>query len=310
MRIVAENYGLASEQVNWLLDAADHPAVGTLYDPCNYHRIGEDPLSALKNLGQRVYHCHLKDAFYNAPRDPDSLFEGPRWPPSVAVGEGEIEWGPILSELATFYDGYLCIEYEIAKDVVRGTRRPSLPAGQQLGHHRDEPWYHQPHQRRWQNEARNRPYRSPHGLASDADGNLWVAESKFPALLKVTMDGGVTTVSKGNADLPFLWPNDLSFGPDGTIYMTDSGVLLDAFEGIEPPDAAYDMPIDGHVFRIDLVSGVCRLLDRGLRFANGIAFGPGGEDLYVSETLTGNVYRYKIVEGKVRGAAVVWQCDD
>lgn len=122
VRIVAENYGLASEQVNWLLDAADHPAVGTLYDPCNYHRIGEDPLSALKNLGQRVYYCHLKDAFHDDPRDPNSLFEGSRWPPSVAVGEGEIDWGPILSELSTFYDGCLCIEYEIAEDVMRGTR--------------------------------------------------------------------------------------------------------------------------------------------------------------------------------------------
>jgi sugar phosphate isomerase/epimerase len=122
VRIVVENYGLTSEQVNWLLDAADHPSVGTLYDPCNYHRIGEDPLSALKNLGPRVYYCHLKDAFRSDPRDPHSLFEGSRWPPSVAVGEGEIEWGPILSELATFYDGYLCIEYEIAQDVMRGTR--------------------------------------------------------------------------------------------------------------------------------------------------------------------------------------------
>ncbi len=122
VRIVAENYGLTSEQVKWLLDAADHPNVGTLYDPCNYHRIGEDPLSALRNLGQRVTYCHLKDAFYNDPRDPDSLFEGSRWPPSVAVGEGEIAWGPILSELSTFYHGYLCIEYEITKDVMHGTR--------------------------------------------------------------------------------------------------------------------------------------------------------------------------------------------
>ncbi|MFH1927369.1 MAG: sugar phosphate isomerase/epimerase family protein [Chloroflexota bacterium] len=122
VRIVVENYGLTSEQIKWLLDTADHPAVGTLYDPCNYHRIGEDPLSALKNLRECVYYCHLKDALRDDPRDPDSLFEGSRWAPSVAVGEGDIDWGPILAELATFYDGYLCIEYEITKDVMRGTR--------------------------------------------------------------------------------------------------------------------------------------------------------------------------------------------
>ena len=122
VRIAVENYGLTSEQVNWLLDKANHSAVGTLYDPCNYYRIGEDPLQALKNLGGRVSYCHLKDAFRNDPRSPDSLFKGSRWPPSEAVGEGEVDWGPILKELSTFYDGYLCFEYEIAEDVMRGTR--------------------------------------------------------------------------------------------------------------------------------------------------------------------------------------------
>ena len=122
IRIVIENYGLKSEHVNWLLDEADHLAVGTLYDPCNYARINEDPLAALKNLGERVYYCHLKDTLRNDPRDPAILFPGSRWAPSVAVGEGIIDWGPILAELATFYDGYLCIEYEVAEDVMRGTR--------------------------------------------------------------------------------------------------------------------------------------------------------------------------------------------
>ena len=141
----------------------------------------------------------------------------------------------------------------------------------------------------------------PNGLALDEDGNLWVAESRHPVLLRLTMEGALTTVSRGDPDVPFLWPNDLCFGPDGAIYMTDSGVLLEAFEGIEPPVAAYDVPVDGRVFRVDPVSGACRLLDRGLRFANGVAFGPGGEDLYVSETLTGNIYRYRIAGGWVEG---------
>jgi len=141
----------------------------------------------------------------------------------------------------------------------------------------------------------------PNGVALDGDGDLWVAESRFPALLKLTMDGEVTTVSKGHPDLPFLWPNDLCFSPDGAIYMTDSGILLADMQGIESPSAAYEVPIDGRIFRVDPVSGECTLLDQGLRFANGIAFGPGGEYLYASETLTGNIYRYRIVEGQVEG---------
>ena len=141
----------------------------------------------------------------------------------------------------------------------------------------------------------------PNGLALDAAGHLWVAESRFPALLKLTLEGVATTISQGSSDLPFLWPNDLCFGPDGALYMTDSGVLLDDFEGLQPPEAVYDVPVDGRVWHIDLRTGECAVLDRGLRFANGIAFGPGGEDLYVSETLTGNIYRYRIAEGNVEG---------
>lgn len=132
----------------------------------------------------------------------------------------------------------------------------------------------------------------PNGLALDRAGNLWVAESRHPALLKLAADGAVHEVTRGSADTPFLWPNDLCFGPDRCIYMTDSGVLLNDFEGIQPPTRAYEVDVDGHVFRIDPADGSVTLVDRGLRFANGIAFGPEAAHLYVSETLTGNIYRY------------------
>ncbi|NIA24468.1 MAG: SMP-30/gluconolactonase/LRE family protein [Gammaproteobacteria bacterium] len=141
----------------------------------------------------------------------------------------------------------------------------------------------------------------PNGLALDTDGNLWVAESEDQALLRVSPNGEITTIARGPSDLPFLWPNDLCFGPDGALYMTDSGVPLAAFEGIDPPEAAYDVSVDGRVYRIDPVSGECEVLDRGLQFANGIAWGPGGHQLYVSETLTGNIYRYKLEGARLVG---------
>lgn len=139
----------------------------------------------------------------------------------------------------------------------------------------------------------------PNGLALDGDGNLWVAESRSPALLRLTMAGEIYLISKGDAGLPFIWPNDLCFGPDGAIYMTDSGVQLSDLVQVEQPDAVYNMPVDGRVFRIDPVSGACTLLDRGLCFANGIAFGPRGEHLYLAETLTGLIWRYRFRDGGV-----------
>jgi gluconolactonase len=134
----------------------------------------------------------------------------------------------------------------------------------------------------------------PNGLARGRHGNLWVAESLHPALLRIGMEGDSTVISRGTDDLPFLWPNDLCFGPDGSIYMTDSGVLLERMQSHGNPAAVYAEEIDGRVFRVDPDSGECRILDRGLRFVNGIAIGPGGHHLYVSETLTGNIYRYKM----------------
>ena len=122
LRIAVENYALTSEQVMWALDSADHPAVGTLYDPCNYFRIGEDPLDALHRLGSKVIYCHLKDQLRSDPRDPDLLFPGSVWAPSVALGNGDIDWQPIFSELHRSYDGYLCFEYEMPADVFAGTR--------------------------------------------------------------------------------------------------------------------------------------------------------------------------------------------
>lgn len=141
----------------------------------------------------------------------------------------------------------------------------------------------------------------PNGLALDADENLWVAESRMTAVLKVTMGGEATLVSSGSPNRPFLWPNDLCFGPDGALYMTDSGILISDWKPIELTDAAYTTIVDGRLYRIDPQSGECCVLDRGLRFANGIAFGLGGDYLYVSETLTGNICRYHIVNGLNKG---------
>jgi gluconolactonase len=42
-----------------------------------------------------------------------------------------------------------------------------------------------------------------------------------------------------------------------------------------------------------------RILDRGLRFTNGIAFGPDGR-LYVAETLSGDIFAYELSEAAPR----------
>lgn len=141
----------------------------------------------------------------------------------------------------------------------------------------------------------------PNGLAVDHGGAIWVAESKIPSLLKVTMEGECEIVATQCNGEPFLFPNDLCFGPDGALYLTDSGILIDDFAPNNQVRKDYmNVDYDGRVYRIDPQSGSVRKIDSGLRFTNGIAFGLDGL-LYVNETLTGNIYRYGWRDGNISG---------
>jgi gluconolactonase len=142
----------------------------------------------------------------------------------------------------------------------------------------------------------------PNGLAVDAAGAIWVAESQTPSLLRLTMDGECDVVATECDGEPFLFPNDLCFGPDGALYLTDSGVSTSRFllNNQVRPDYE-DIDYDGRVYRIEPKDGSIAVLDRGIRFTNGIAFGVD-ELLYVNETVTGNVYRYRSSGGSAAGA--------
>ena len=90
----------------------------------------------------------------------------------------------------------------------------------------------------------------PNGLALDRDGIVWVAESLSPTLLRMSLERQVETFLTGCEDLPFIFPNDLCFGPDELLYLTDSGILIRDFApgGKIIPDYATCQP-DGRVFR-------------------------------------------------------------
>ena len=141
----------------------------------------------------------------------------------------------------------------------------------------------------------------PNGLAVDALGNLWVAESLRPSLLRLTLDGKCEVVATGCDSEPFLFPNDLCFGPDGALYLTDSGVDITTFAPGNRIRSDYAVQTyDGRLYRVDPTSGQVSKIDSGLLFPNGLAFGPD-ELLYVNETLTGNIYRYEWSRGAISG---------
>ena len=133
----------------------------------------------------------------------------------------------------------------------------------------------------------------PVGLAVDNDGYIWLAESSTPSLLRLTLEGEVDVVATSCEGEAFLFPNDLCLGPDGAVYLTDSGIAVNEFVqgGRIRPDYL-QVKYDGRVYRVDKKSGKVCKLDSGIQFTNGIAFGPD-RALYANETLTGMVYRYE-----------------
>jgi gluconolactonase len=133
----------------------------------------------------------------------------------------------------------------------------------------------------------------PNGLATGPDGTVWVAQN-----------GGATIKSRSerparpglqavrSADVEDVLtvgpvaPNDLVIGADGQIWFTDPTAT--------PPC----------VRTFDLENGRLRRAIEGIEFPNGLAFGLDPEELFVADSRTGDLLRYRVVRGAVHGPAV------
>jgi len=75
-------------------------------------------------------------------------------------------------------------------------------------------------------------------------------------------------------------PNDLAFGPDGLLYVTDP---------TRRPSRD-----DGRIFRVSVETGTAELLCSVPWYPNGIAFGPEDDAVYVADTLKSQIVRFAV----------------
>jgi gluconolactonase len=141
------------------------------------------------------------------------------------------------------------------------------------------------------------------GLAPGDDGDLYVARiapwhslngSAPPAVLRVDRDGVVETLATGSPRGPFVAPNDVAFGPDGRLYVTDSGDL-DFLTPVGP----------GRIFALD-DAGVEEVATLAPCYVNGFAFDDEGA-MFWTETSTRRVCRHR--DGVTRAVATLAEPD-
>src|ERR1700709_1153169 len=95
----------------------------------------------------------------------------------------------------------------------------------------------------------------PNGMTIDGQGRLWVAEAREGVILCFDQQGALQQRIVHPTDR-FLWPNDLRFGPDGHLYVTDSGILDTIFiTGISINPNYQQLPYHGCAYEIDTAKG-------------------------------------------------------
>lgn len=129
------------------------------------------------------------------------------------------------------------------------------------------------------------PTGGPNGTRFGPDGELYVADYRRKAILRVSTTTGASTVYVDRLDgKPLNGPNDLCFGPDGTLYFSD------------PFGSSIANPI-GAVCAVS-PQGQTAVVAAGMAFPNGVAVTPDGSALIVADTHLGALRRYALTTGR------------
>ena len=142
----------------------------------------------------------------------------------------------------------------------------------------------------------------PNGLACSAGGTLYVAQNGGAWGASGPAEPGVQVITGGRVDYLVEGlgaPNDLTFGPDGRLWITDTRAEFD----LGTPGAG----LPGHLYATDVDSGdTQRVIDDGPVFINGLGFTPDGSRLLVTATLSSELLSYVVLsDGRIGAPELV-----
>jgi gluconolactonase len=139
----------------------------------------------------------------------------------------------------------------------------------------------------------------PNGATVGSDGALYIAQSggrrgAGPARRRI-MSGGIQVIRNDGGQEWItqdpISPNDLCFGPDGRLWVTD------------PTDELGD----GRIWRVDVQSREAELLLSVDWYTNGIGFGTESDAVYVSSTGEGRLYRFPLLGDRLGRPEIVFE---
>lgn len=117
---------------------------------------------------------------------------------------------------------------------------------------------------------------------------LYVADAE-KGLLAIDPTGQITIVATGADDTPFGFTDDVDVGADGTVYFSDASSKYG--NGHYMADIL-EHGGHGRLLAFDPATGEIQVLASGLQFANGVAVGPDGKFVAVTETGAYRVMRF------------------
>ena len=131
----------------------------------------------------------------------------------------------------------------------------------------------------------------PNGMALASSG-LLVAQNGGIFGASGPATPGVQSISDGQVQLlfsgPFAAPNDLAFGPDNRLYVTDPAT-----------DRAVLEPVPGRVLACDFSTGTIEVVVEDRFCPNGLAFTAGGKDLLLALTQPRQIERFRFEGGRL-----------